>query len=332
MQQGGKTMSFQIRRRDFMAGIGAVGALALASRSVQADMDSPFQIGVISDEIDQDFDHACDIASREFGMHYVELRELWKKNLFSLNANELAEAKKIVDKHNLKVSDIASPLYKVDFPGAPRSKFSPTGDAFNASFTYAQQDGLIDHGIEITKMFGCPRLRCFDFWRLEDQEPYREAMNKDLLKAANKFGAAGLILVIENEPSCNTATGEESGKLLAEVKSPHFFLNWDPGNAAYHGEIPYPNGYSHIPKDRIGHCHVKDAEKKPNGNGFEWARMGLGSGIIDWVGQFRALRQDGYRHAVSLETHWRGAGTPEESTRQCWKGMKEELTKAGILT
>jgi L-ribulose-5-phosphate 3-epimerase len=320
-------MSFQIRRREFIAGMGAV-ALANAG-SWARSMESPFHLGVITDEVSQDFDHACHVAANDFGMHYVEIRELWSKNVFNVDEKQLAEAKNIVDKYNLQVSDIASPLFKVDWPGAPRSKFSPTGDAFNASFTFDQQDDVLEHSIEIAKMFGCERVRCFDFWRLDDQKPYRADMNQKLLKAANTLGAKGLILVIENEPSCNTATGEESGKLLADIQSPHFFLNWDPGNAAYHGEIPYPDGYSHIPKNRIGHCHAKDAEKKPNGDGFEWAAMG--SGIIDWVGQFRALKNDGYRHAVSLETHWRGAGTPEESSRQSWKGMKEELAKAGVL-
>jgi len=32
-------------------------------------------------------------------------------------------------------------------------------------------------------------------------------------------------------------------------------------------------------------------------NGRPWAR-----GIIDWVGQFKALKRDGYHFAVSLET------------------------------
>jgi sugar phosphate isomerase/epimerase len=57
----------------------------------------------------------------------------------------------------------------------------------------------------------------------------------------------------------------------------------------------------------------------------------MGGGVIDWVGQFRALKNDGYKHAVSLETHWRGAGTAEESTRQSWAGMKEQMQKAGVL-
>jgi sugar phosphate isomerase/epimerase len=57
----------------------------------------------------------------------------------------------------------------------------------------------------------------------------------------------------------------------------------------------------------------------------------MGQGVIDWVGQFKALKRDDYHFAVSLETHWRGAKTPEASTRQSWAGMKDELQKAGAL-
>jgi len=64
-------------------------------------------------------------------------------------------------------------------------------------------------------------------------------------------------------------------------------------------------------------------------DGYDWAAMGRG--IVDWVGQFKALKRDGYHHAVSLETHWRGAGSPEASTIESWKGMRDELQKAGAL-
>ena len=47
------------------------------------------------------------------------------------------------------------------------------------------------------------------------------------------------------------------------------------------------------------------------------------------MGQFRALERDGYRFAVSLETHWHGAETPEASSRISMKGLKEALAKAG---
>ena len=54
----------------------------------------------------------------------------------------------------------------------------------------------------------------------------------------------------------------------------------------------------------------------------------MGDGIIDWAGQFRALKRDGYHYAVSLETHWHGGGTPEEASRQSWAGMKKLLREA----
>jgi sugar phosphate isomerase/epimerase len=292
-------------------------------------MKSPFRVSVINDEITQDFGRACEIAAHEFGMEWIELRGMWNKNLLHLDAKEIEEARRVLEKYKLRVTDIASPLFKVDWPGAPQSKYSPKRDQFGADFTSNQQDEILERSMELAKAFQTDRVRCFDFWRLEDQGPYRAAINEKLLNAANKAGKKGIVLVLENEGSCNTATGAESAAVLNAVKSPYLMLNWDAGNAATHDEKPYPDGYNLLPKGRIGHCHCKDANKKADGKGYEWAPMG--GGIIDWVGQFQALHRDGYKYAVSLETHWRGAKTPEESTRQSWAGMKQQLQKAAVL-
>jgi sugar phosphate isomerase/epimerase len=185
----------------------------------------------------------------------------------------------------------------------------------------------------LAKAFRTDRVRCFDFWRLEDQKPYRAAINSKLLEAANAAGKQGIILILENEYACNTATAAEAAQVLAGVSSSSFMLNWDPGNAAARGEIPYPGGYNLLPKNRIGHCHCKDIKNIASTSDSKepgWAAMG--SGAIDWVGQFTALKRDGYHYAVSLETHWHGASTPEESTRQSWAGMNEQLRKAGAIT
>jgi L-ribulose-5-phosphate 3-epimerase len=291
-------------------------------------MNSTFRVAVINDEISQDFGRSCEVAAREFGMSWIELRGMWKKNLLQLDANEVQEARRILERFVLRVTDIASPLFKVDWPDAPVSKFSPKRDQFNANYTFGQQDEVLERAIELAKAFRTDRVRCFDFWRLDDQAPHRAAIDAKLLEAAKKSGKNGVTLVLENEMSCNTATGAEAARMLKAVQSPYLMLNWDPGNAAERDEVPYPTGYNLLPKDRIGHCHCKDAVKKPDGK-YAWAAMG--QGIIDWVGQFRALKSAGYKHAVSLETHWRGAGTPEESTRQSWAGMKALLQKAGTL-
>ncbi len=329
-------MHSEVSRRKFIAGLGVLAASAPLSAAAFPSPDtsestrldkSPFKISVITDEISQDFGHACEVASQQFGMGWVEIRSLWDKNIVNLDAKEIAEAGAILKRNNLRVTDIASPLFKVDWPGAPKSKFSPEHDQFNANFTYDQQGEVLDRSIELTKKFSTDRIRCFDFWRLDDQAPYRNAINDTLQNAAEKAGKSGLILILENEFACNTATGAEAAKTLAGVPSRQFMLNWDPGNAAKLGEKPYPDAYNLLPKDRIGHCHCKDVVKAEKG--YDWAAMG--KGIIDWPGQFAALKRDGYRHTVSLETHWRGAGTPEASSIQSWAGMKEALQKAGAL-
>ncbi len=293
-------------------------------------MKSPFRVAVITDEITQDFGRALEIASGEFGLGWVEVRGMWNKNLMKLDAKEIEEARRLLERYRLRVTDIASPLFKVDWPGAPISKFSPRKrDQFGSDYTFAQQDEVLERGLELARVFHTDRLRCFDFWRLDDASPYRAAIDAKLLEAANKAAKKRVILLLENEHDCNTATSTEAVRTLNAVRSRYLRLNWDPGNAAMSGETPYPEGYARLPKDRIGHVHCKDVTRKPEGSGYQWVAMGRG--LIDWAGQFRALKHDGYRAAVSLETHWRGAKTAEESTRQSMAGMKEQLLKAGAV-
>src|SRR5882724_5962191 len=287
-----------------------------------------FKLSVINDEITQDFGRAAEVTAKEFGLRYIEIRGMWGKNIMKLDAKEIAEARKILEKYKLRVSSIASPIFKVDWSGAPLSKFSPKRDQFGADFTFEQQDELLERGLELARVFHVDRIRIFDFWRLDDQTPYRAAMDEKLIAASQKAAKRGITLLLENEPSCNTATGAEAARTLVAVSSPNFKLNWDPGNAASVGEIAYPDGYSHLPKARIGYMHCKDVVRAAAGK-YEWMKMG--GGIIDYVSHYRALKKDGYRGVVSLETHWRGAGTPEESTRQSMAGMKELLRRAGAL-
>lgn len=322
-----------ISRRKFVAGSAAALAASGWGRAI-AQGGSPFKVAVISDEISQDFEHACSVIAKDFGLHWVELRGMWGKNLQTLSDDELERARKIMAQYGLRATDIASPLFKTDWPGAPRSKFSPkkpdqTFDSFKADFQFKQQEQVLERSIELAKRFDTKIVRCFDFYRLDDVKPYRAQINAKLEEAAATCGKQGILLVLENEFECNTATGREAAATLAEVKSPHLMLNWDPGNAVRAGELDaFPAAWELLPKHRIGHCHVKNAAKGPDGK-IGWSPVDVG--YIDWTAQFRALAKTGYHGAVSLETHWRGAGTPEASTRRSWQGMEKDLRAAGAL-
>src|SRR5450432_2391572 len=136
-------------RRNFIAGAAAVGTTVFTSQALRAAAGScPFRVAVINDEISQDFDHACSVTANDFGLQWIELRSMWKKNVTALDANELAEAKRILAKYNLRVTDIASPLFKVDWPGAPLSKLSEQRDQFHADTDFKKQTALLEHCIE----------------------------------------------------------------------------------------------------------------------------------------------------------------------------------------
>jgi sugar phosphate isomerase/epimerase len=232
---------------------------------------------------------------------------MWDKNITDLSPEQIDDARKILEKHKLQVTDIASPLFKTDWPGAPRSPKSETRDQFHANFDANAQDKLLEHCISLAKAFRTDRIRCFDYWRLDDPKPYRAAINAKLQQAAERCAKDDLILILENEMSCNTATGEESAALLQAIPNKNFMLNWDPGNATALDGTTYSAGYSLLPKERIGHCHCKDVVRKRD-HGYDWAPVG--AGIVDWQGQLQALKKDGFHYGLSLETHWRGAGTP----------------------
>ena len=313
-----------ISRRTVLTGL-AAAAFARDTR-LRAAPSAAFHLSILTDEISQDFGHACEVASRDFGMGFVDLREAGGKNLMNWDAAQVAGVLKVLDRFKLRVACLATPIFKVDWPEAPKSQFSPKRDEFGASFTFAQQDELLERAFELAKQFQTDRIRVFDFWRLEDQKPHRAAIDDVVRKAAAKAGKRGLILVLENEYACNTATGAEAGRLAAAIPDKALQITWDPGNAQFRDEVPFPGGYAAIPKGRIGHMHCKDAAKRADG---KWEWMAMGSGVIDWAGQFRALKADGYSHACTLETHWRGAGTPEASSRESFAGMKSLLHKAG---
>src|SRR6185295_9312110 len=189
-------------RRHFIVGLGAtaIGAALSARRSSAA---AAFNVSVLTDEISQDFGHACELAAGEFGLGWVELRAMHSKNVMNWDANDIAEVRKVLDRFKLRVSEIASPVFKTDWPGAPKSPFSPKNPQFGADFTFEQQDELLDRAVELAKTFNTKYVRMFDFWRLDDQAPYRRAIDDRVREAAVKVGKKGVTLTLENELACN---------------------------------------------------------------------------------------------------------------------------------
>ena len=206
-EREGRCMGYTRRRT--LAAMGITGLWALVPSLVKNAMAfsrmQPLASGaracqpaaVINDEIGQDFEKACQIVSVDFGLDWIELRSMWNKNVTELDT-KVDDARKILAAHKLQVTDIASPLFKTDGP-EPRVTQSETRDQLHADFDASAQDKLLDRCICPAKTFETDRIRCFDFWRLDDQAPYRAAINAKLQQAAQRCAKENIILFLKTK-------------------------------------------------------------------------------------------------------------------------------------
>jgi L-ribulose-5-phosphate 3-epimerase len=311
-----------MKRREFVAS-GAAAALLSALRAKAADV-KRFKLGVITDEVTQDFEQAL-VWIKGFRLEWAELRFLWNKYVMDLTPDDVKRAQDLLAKHDIKISVIDSPYFKTLLPGT-ESKFAE-GKPDPLQSDFSQQNAILERAIARAKDFGTDKVRIFGFLRVADPKIVFDRVARELDRSASIAKKENIRLVLENEFSCNVATGVESGAMLRAVKSPALGANWDPGNAYDAGENPFPSGYDALDKKRMWHMHLKDAATNVSGGGTHW--MPIGSGKIDFVGQFRALIKDGYEGTMSLETHYLNAAkNKEESSRESMNGLLKVIQEA----
>lgn len=311
-----------MKRREFMAS-GAAAAL-LSTLPAGAANVKQFKLGVITDEITQNFEQAL-VWVKGFGLDLVELRFVWDKYVTDFTPDDVKKAKDLLAKHGMKVSVLDSPYFKTLLPGT-KSKFAE-GKPDPMQSDYSQQSAVLERAIARAKDFGTDKVRIFSFLRVAEPKAVFDRVAKELERTAAIAQREGIRLVLENEFSCNVGTGAEGAAMLSAVKSPALGLNWDPGNAYDAGETPYPNGYETLDKKRIWHMHLKDAAPALKDGETRW--MPIGGGKIDYVGQFRALIKNGYEGTMSLETHYMNvANNREASSRESMEGLLKVIQEA----
>jgi len=266
-----------------------------------------WKLGIITDEISQDFDHAVKVAS-ELGVQYVEIRSLWNKNIVYLSDSEFLEMRNIVRKYNLQISNISSPAFKTYISDENEFK---------------EHLKILKRAIELTKSLDLSFTRIFTFWFEGTLDKYMDRLIERFKYAIDIASDEGVLLAIENEYSCIIGTGMETRKFLDKLNSKWVKVLWDPGNAFFAREDPYPTGFKAI-KDFIIHVHLKDASVD-NGH-FVWKPIGKGS--INFKDMFKEMK--GANYVLSLETHYRPpSGDQEEGTRESFAGLisvLEEIT------
>lgn len=282
------------------------------------------RLGVLTDEVSAQLTEALDWI-KEQQLAHVEIRMVDGQNIMSLSDEQVQQVKEEVSKRGLFISAIASPVFKCALdparPVASGDTFGQAEESVDAHFEKLQR------AFEICKILGTNQIRIFSFWREVSPEQHEQEIVGHLRTAAELAKGQGIILLLENEPSCNGGFAAEVARLTQLVASPNLKVLWDPGNEEYGAKSSYPAGYGEV-KTTLGHVHLKDALVDQDGTS---RCVPIGSGNVPFKEQLLALQADGYTGLFTIETHYvPEGGTAKDGTALTLKGLKSIIKEAGL--
>lgn len=265
------------------------------------------KISIITDEVSADPETAIELGT-EWGVHDFELRGFFTDRAPRLSAYQKQRVRDVLDEFQARIIAIGPGLFKFAVPphSAPRLPLGWMDRAAHENWAEAQRladyhlNELLAASLDYANELGADRVVIFGFDRAgaPPGSPPEEVLNC-LRLAAERASAAGIRLAVENEDGFWADTGTRTAQMVQTINHPALGINWDPGNAFFADDDPYPTGY-HAVRGWVQHVHFKDAMRDPNG-GFRY----VADGEVDWAGQIRALVADDYDGYISIETHIR---------------------------
>jgi len=286
---------------------------ALLSARERADLS---RISVITDETARTPAEAIAFA-RQYGLSWVELRSVpgLRKSYTDLSEAELREAARQLAGSGLKVSFLNSGMFKITLPETEPVFRRPESEQARASriarhaerFQKRHED--LRNAVRAAQILGTDLIRCFGFLRVAEPSAALPRVAEIVGEMAALAEKEGIRLLVENETSCNVATSYELADLMRLLPSRSAGINWDPYNGRHFGEVPFPDGYKALPKERIGNVQIK-------GRSLLYPEERL-----DWKTIFQTMIDDGYKGRFGLETHIFG----EKQIHYSHESMKEIL-------
>lgn len=257
------------------------------------------RISAITDEIGKTADDAITFA-KQYGLEWVELRSVpeTRKEYSLLPEAEVKATAAALSAHGLRVSFLNTGLLKFPWPGSePVRRRTETAEARTrreasdkARFERRMED--LKRTLNAAHILGVDKVRVFTGSRIANPPSMYPRIADILGEMAFVAERERIHLLVENEESCNVATSAELAEFLRLMPSKWFGMNWDPQNTLGFQEVPYPDGYSLLPKKRILNVQIKAKGVMPSS-----------PQRLDWKGIMQALDRDGYRGEVGLETH-----------------------------
>ncbi|MDE2722924.1 MAG: sugar phosphate isomerase/epimerase [Gemmatimonadota bacterium] len=266
------------------------------------------KLGVITDGISRDFEHALNVMA-EYGLRYPELQFVWDREVGDHDAGQVARIKALLDQHDMEVSCIS----RHNFGGLPVLQTEIGDTTFEDHVSGLRRCIALAKtlGTNIVRIMGCKKeMILFGYNGAEDWIVTAGAWDKLVKLMAVPVQIAeeeGVTLVVETGNNAMITSGFLARKLIDELGSSHLKLLWDIPNTMYCTDIPFPDAYNEI-RDYIGHIHIKDAKADIARATVGFYPLGEGDVAPYLEPIANALKRDGYAGAISYESVYRPEG------------------------
>lgn len=244
-----------------------------------------FVIAGFIDEIDPDPAIAV-AAAKEMGLDAVDLRNAWGINVTELTAEQLAEYRKIVEAHGLRVNSVGSPVNKV---------------VLGEHADLRAELNKLERSCDAAKAVGTHDVRIFSPevpGDLDAAWPRVRAWMTPFLQVAARHGVR---LLHENDANFFGSTPEGSQLLIGALGGPGFQCVFDFMNATWRGSKPMDDWMPWI-VPHLASLHIKDYCLK------EQRVVPAGEGDGQILESLRYLIDKGWNGPLSLEPHLTQAG------------------------
>ena len=275
----------------------------MTPRSPGPVVNNPMKLSIATDAISADFETSV-LLGLEWGIEHFELKRIHHKRVPEITNEEIRIIQNVLRAHSVNLSTLSPGLFKIPLDQA---------------LIEIELGVKFDKTVELANKLETRSIIIFGFERdnlRTEAEAIREIIDV-FGRLAARAEQEGITIFLENDRNLWGESPAAVRQILSGVNSPALRLNWDPGNlVGAFPEAPYPTSFELI-REFVGHVHVKDA--KATKEGFTHAMMG--SGDVDWVGQFERLLHDGYSGYCVIEPHFgeRVASSREHilATRKC---------------
>lgn len=246
------------------------------------------KLAIPTDAISMDVETAF-LVGQDWGINFFELKRLFNKRLPSFEKSDIEYIKNSVKKNRTTICSLSPGFFK----GKIESELTKNEmNNFEKIINYSEEletDKIIVFGFDNQSLDN-----------LDHDKVLSQMLNiyENLLKRCIK---KKITLLIENDRGHLSNNENVLVKLLENLPSENFKINWDPCNCIGEKNTikPYPDFYNLI-KDRIGHIHIKDAIKFEN----KYKNIMIGKGEVDWKGQIDALKKNKYSGYYVVEPHF----------------------------